>query len=66
MDGSQLWAALTPPRNTLSAKSENETGKLDDKVQNTNLPLCFLIIFNFLVKNLSDPPVMDIKLHQNA
>ena len=67
MDGSQLWAILMPPSNTLSAKSENETGRLlHYKVQNTNLPLCFLIIFSFLVKNLSNPPVMNIKHYQHA
>lgn len=66
MDGSQLRAALTPPRNTPSAKSENEMGRLRYKVQNTNLPLCFLIVFNSLLKNLSNLPVMNIKLYQNA
>lgn len=66
MDGSQLWVVPMPPRNALSEKRENETGRLHYKVQNTNLPLCFLIIFNFLVKNLSNLPVMNIKHYQHA
>jgi len=67
MDGSQLWAILMPPRNTLSAKTENETGRLlHNKVQNTNLPLCFLIKFSFLVKNLSNLPLMNNKHYQHA
>jgi hypothetical protein len=66
MDGSQLWAARPPPRSSLTAKSENEAERLRCKVQNTNLPLCFLIISNFLVKNLSNLPVMNIRLHQKA
>lgn len=66
MDGSQLWVVPVPPRNTLSEKRENETGRLHYKVQNANLPLCFLTIFNFLVKNLSNLPVMNIKRYQHA